>query len=68
MKMLDFNKGEHRQPPYTIPMAVAQGLIDYGNSDFTIREFCAINCYLTERYDAKHSISFLHGSKEYAEM
>jgi len=73
-KMLDFTSnfdtGEHKQPAYlkVNPNGRVPALVDHGSNDFTVWESCAMICYLTEKYDTEHSISFPQGSKEYAEM
>ncbi len=67
---LDISTGIQKQPAFTKhnPNGRVPVLIDHGNNDFAIWESSAIMCYLTEKYDTKHSISFPQGSKEYAEM
>jgi len=67
---IDISTGVQKQPSFTKhnPNGRVPALVDHGNNDFTIWESCAIMCYLTEKYDTKHSISVPHGSNEYAEL
>ncbi len=69
-EILDISTGIQKQPAFTKhnPNGRVPVLIDHGNNDFAIWESSAIMCYLTEKYDTKHSVSVPHSGNEYAEM
>lgn len=64
---LEFQKGEHKQPPHTTynPNGRIPTLIDHHNGDFAIWESDAILLYLVDKYDTEKRLTVTDENEKY---